>query len=224
MKIEDFFKTYIFLFWNRKKNIIIKKKTSIKKTFLDDKNLFGNNNEIKNSQIGFGTYLGSNMKITNWKIGKYCSIASNLKIICGSHPVGKNISTHPAFYFKHNKELNELDLSYIKENKYNDSVKIDNKWDIIIENDVWIGSDVKFLQGIRIGDGAVIGAGALVTKDVAPYAIVGGVPAKLIRKRFSDEDIEFLLELKWWDKGEEWIKENAEYFEDIDILKSKSQK
>ncbi len=114
--------------------------------------------------------------------------------------------------------------SYIKENKYNDSVKIDNKWDIIIENDVWIGSDVKFLQGIRIGDGAVIGAGALVTKDVAPYAIVGGVPAKLIRKRFSDEDIEFLLELKWWDKGEEWIKENAEYFEDIDILKSKSQK
>ncbi len=224
MKIEDFFKTYIFLFWNRKKNIIIKKKTSIKKTFLDDKNLFGNNNEIKNSQIGFGTYLGSNMKITNWKIGKYCSIASNLKIICGSHPVGKNISTHPAFYFKHNKELNELDLSYIKENKYNDSVKIDNKWDIIIENDVWIGSDVKFLQGIRIGDGAVVGAGALVTKDVAPYAIVGGVPAKLIRKRFSDEDIEFLLELKWWDKGEEWIKENAEYFEDIDILKSKSQK
>ena len=224
MKIEDFFKTYIFLFRNRKKKIIIKKKTSIKKTFLDDKNLFGNNNEIKNSQIGFGTYLGSNMKITNWKIGKYCSIASNLKIICGSHPVSKNISTHPAFYFKHNKELNELGLSYVKENKYNDSVKIDNKWNIIIGDDVWVGNDVKIMQGIKVGDGAVIGTGALLTKDVDPYTIVGGVPAKLIRKRFSDEDIAFLLKLKWWDKGEEWIKENAEYFEDIDILKSKLQK
>lgn len=98
---------------------------------------------------------------------------------------------------------------------------VEKNWNVVIGNDVWIGSNVKILQGIKICDGAVIAAGALITKDVEPYAIVGGVPAKLIRKRFSDEDIKFLLDLKWWDKGEEWVIENAEFFEDINLLKEK---
>ncbi len=224
MRVKDFFKTQILKFKNRKKGIMIKKGTIVKQSFLEGKNLLRKNNFVENSEVGFGTYFGSDCIIKNSKVGKYCSIGSKLTIVSGKHPLDKNVSIHPAFYLKKNKELNKLLLSYVKNDKYEEEQLLDKKWNIIIGNDVWVGNDVKIMQGIKVGDGAVIGAGALVTKDVAPYTIVGGVPAKLIRKRFSDEDIDFLLKLKWWDKGEEWIKENAEYFEDIDILKSKSQK
>ncbi len=221
MKVEDYFKIIFFKFKNRNKKVMIKKNSNIKKTFLEGKNLFRKNNIIENSEIGFGTYFGNDIKVKCLKIGRYCSIASNLKIISGTHPLESNVSTHPAFYYMKNKELNELELSYVERNKYNEGGLIDDKWSVIIGNDVWIGSDVKILHGVKIGDGAVIGAEALITKDVKPYTIVGGVPAKLIRKRFSDEDIKFLLELKWWDKGEKWIRENAEFFEDINLLKEK---
>jgi virginiamycin A acetyltransferase len=83
---------------------------------------------------------------------------------------------------------------------------------VIIGNDVWIGKDVTILGGVNIGDGACIGTKALVTKNVAPYSIVGGVPAKEIKKRYSAEKIEFLLSMKWWDWGDERIRANREFF------------
>lgn len=86
----------------------------------------------------------------------------------------------------------------------------DNKGDIVIGNDVWIGYEAVILAGVTIGDGAVIGARAVVTKDVAPYTVVGGVPARPIKKRFSDGTIQRLLELRWWDWPEERIRENLE--------------
>lgn len=85
----------------------------------------------------------------------------------------------------------------------------------IIGNDVWIGANAIILQGVTIGDGAIIAAGAVVTKDVPPYAIVGGVPAKVIKYRFSDEVILKLLQIKWWDKPEEWIIQKLEKFTDV---------
>ena len=85
-----------------------------------------------------------------------------------------------------------------------------------VGNDVWIASDVKLLPGIVIHDGAVIAAGAVVTKDVPPYAIVGGVPAKVIRYRFTKEQIESLLDIQWWNKDEKWIREHAGLFDDVD--------
>lgn len=81
-------------------------------------------------------------------------------------------------------------------------------WDIVIGNDVWIGYDAVIMSGVTIGDGAIIGTRAVVTKDIPPYTIVGGVPAKPIRKRFSDEIISSLLEIKWWEWSEEKIKKN----------------
>jgi len=84
----------------------------------------------------------------------------------------------------------------------------DNKGDIVIGNDVWIGFEAVIMSGVAIGDGAIVGARAVVTKDVPPYTIVGGVPAKEIRKRFSDERISELLSLKWWDWPEEKIQKN----------------
>lgn len=84
----------------------------------------------------------------------------------------------------------------------------DNKGDIVVGNDVWIGYEAVILSGVTIGDGAVIGARAVVTKDVPPYTIVGGVPAKPIKKRFSDESIKKLQSIRWWDWPKEKIAEN----------------
>ena len=84
----------------------------------------------------------------------------------------------------------------------------DNKGDIVIGNDVWIGYEAVILAGVTIGDGAVIGARAVVTKDIPPYTIVGGVPAKPIRKRFSQETIDLLLKIKWWNWPEERIRQH----------------
>ena len=93
----------------------------------------------------------------------------------------------------------------------------DNKGDIVIGNDVWIGYEAVILSGVIIGDGAIIGTRALVTKDVPPYTIVGGVPAKPIRKRFDEETIQKLEEIRWWDWEEERIKKNIQAIQSGDI-------
>lgn len=118
-------------------------------------------------------------------IGKFCSIAPSVKIICGGLHRTDWISTYPFNCYMQ-------DYSYIKGHPT-------TKGDIRIGNDVWIGDGVTILSGVTIGDGAVIAAGAVVTKDVESYSIVGGVPATFIRKRFDDEIIHNLQELKWWD-------------------------
>lgn len=132
-------------------------------------------------------------------IGKFCSIACGAKFIFTSanHKLG-SLSTYPFPLF-----FEEWDLD-----KTNVTDSWDNKGDIVIGNDVWIGYEAVVMQGVTIGDGAIIGARAVVTKDVPPYSIVGGVPAKPIRKRFSDEVISRLLEIKWWEWLDEKIKEN----------------
>ena len=132
-------------------------------------------------------------------IGKFCSIACGAKFIFTSanHKLG-SLSTYPFPLF-----FEEWDLD-----KSNVTDAWDNKGDIVIGNDVWIGYEAVIMQGVTIGDGAVIGTRAVVTKNVPPYTIVGGVPAKPIRKRFSDEVIAQLLEIKWWDWSDDKIKEN----------------
>lgn len=132
-------------------------------------------------------------------IGKFCSIACGAKFIFTSanHNLG-SLSTYPFPLFFEEWELD----------KSNVTDAWDNKGDIVIGNDVWIGYEAVIMQGVTIGDGAIIGTRAVVTKDVPPYSIVGGVPAKPIRKRFSDEVISQLLVIKWWDWPDEKIKEN----------------
>lgn len=129
-------------------------------------------------------------------IGKFCSIACGAKFLfnSGNHKMASlSTYTFPLFF-------EEWDLE-----KENVAQAWDQKGDIIIGNDVWIGYEAVILSGVTIGDGAVIGCRAVVTKDIPPYTIVGGVPAKPIRKRFDEETIKELQKIKWWDWPEEKI-------------------
>ena len=132
-------------------------------------------------------------------IGKFCSIACGAKFLFNSaNHAMESLSTYPFPLFFEEWGLDRNDVA--------DSW--DNKGDIIIGNDVWIGYEAVILSGVTIGDGAIIGARAVVTRDVPPYTIVGGVPAKAIKKRFSEDTISSLLSLQWWDWSQEKIAEN----------------
>lgn len=141
-------------------------------------------------------------------IGKFCSIACGAKFLFTSanHAMGSLSNyTFPIFF-------EEWDLK-----KENVTDAWDNKGDIVIGNDVWIGYDAVIMAGVHIGDGAVIGTRAVVTKDVPPYTIVGGVPARKIKMRFDSQTVEDLLELKWWDWTSVKIKENLSLIRTGDI-------
>lgn len=141
-------------------------------------------------------------------IGKFCSIACATKFLfnCANHTL-KSLSTYtfPLFYEDWNLE------------KSNVSDAWDNKGDIIIGNDVWIGYEAIIMAGVHIGDGAIIATRAVVTKDIPPYTIVGGIPANPIRKRFSDDIIQKLEILKWWDWPIEKIHQKLPYILNGDI-------
>lgn len=183
---------------------------------LEGKNSIAAYSEVQNSFLGYASYISSHSKINNVCIGKYTSIGPNVNIICGRHPTEKFVSTHPVFFSKNTV----VGCSYVKKQKFQEFIYLDEqkKYQVIIGNDVWIGANVTILEGITIGDGAIIAAGAVVTKDVLPYSIVGGVPAKIIKYRFTTEQINKLLKLKWWEKGEKWIKNNCELFENIENI------
>jgi len=141
-------------------------------------------------------------------IGKYCSIACGAKFLFNgaNHTLG-SLSTYPFPVM-----ADEWDLQTPVTNAW------DNKGNIVIGNDVWIGFEAVIMAGVTIGDGAIIASRAVVTKDVPPYSIVGGTPAKLIRKRFTDEQIDKLLRLKWWDWDEEKVRQNIDKIMDVNKL------
>ena len=159
---------------------------------------YNQKNLRRKCNIGYYSYVGKEVEIANKEttIGKYCSIARGACIGTTQHPIGF-LSTHPMLY---------LDMPYGPTLPPECRCKFDGvKPPCHIGNDVWIGLNAVIMDGVTIGDGAVIAAGAVVTKDIPPYAIVGGVPAKLIRYRFSPEIIAALLELRWWDLPlEQW--------------------
>ena len=165
--------------------------------------------KVKDAVIGAHTYIAANTDVENAEIGKYCSIADHCRIGMSGHSL-HYLSTSPIF----TQTMNALQEKWIENDVF------ENKEDeerAFLGNDVWVGSHVLIKGGVHIGNGACIAAGAVVVKDVAPYSIVGGVPAKVIRYRFSPEVIEKLLELQWWDIPEEVLKKNIVLFQKEDV-------
>lgn len=155
--------------------------------------------QMYDSSLGRYSYVGYDCSVVKCKIGSFCSIAEGVGIGGSQHPLDW-VSTSPVFYKVSGgtgKHFGSFDAPVVK--------------NTIIGNDVWIGSKAIIMQGVTIGDGAVIGACAVVTKDVPPYAIVGGVPAKIIRYRFDDKIVVDLLETQWWNLKDEELKKYSRY-------------
>lgn len=151
----------------------------------------------RNVSIGNYSYINNGTIVASGTIGKYCSIGFNVQIGMFEHPVNYVTTSEKAYH------LGNLGWKEIHTPPR-------------IGNDVWIGSNTIILQNVIIGNGAVIGAGAVVTKNVEPYEIVGGVPAKTLKNRFPKQIIEELEKIQWWDKPDEWVKIHANLLNDVE--------
>nr|WP_288812021.1 CatB-related O-acetyltransferase [uncultured Sphingobacterium sp.] len=169
------------------------------------------NAQVYTSSFGDFSYVGAESYIYDVRIGKFTCIGPYVKIGLGEHPSQDFISIHPVFY-----SLAAQTGITFADNQYFKEFSVTN-----VGNDVWIGAGAIIRAGVTIGDGVIVAAGAVVTKDVPPFAIVGGIPARIIKYRFEQEDITKLLNLKWWDKDIALLKtyfKEMHHIQNIDLL------
>lgn len=195
--------------FNRLKKQCQNRKISIL-TFYDKESLISNKSRIqrfvilRKCVVSDYSYIGYNTNIYNASIGKFCSISKDVCIGLPSHPT-KFISTSPLFV----NIQNGTGYSWAKQDLFN---SVPAK--VVIGNDVWIGMKSTIMGGITVGNGAIIAAHSVVTKDVPPYAIVGGVPSKIIKYRFDDDIIEALQKSEWWNRSDDFLQSNILSFQE----------
>lgn len=180
------------------KGIRIDKDVALTNVTLDDFVNISHDAQLTNACVGKRTSIGRYTKVRDARIGSYCSISWDVTIGAVSHPMD-HLSSH-AFVYREQ-------FGIVREDKMQAA-------DIVeIGNDVWIGCDCVIMPGVKIGDGSVIGANSVVTRNVEPYSVVSGIPAKMMRKRFSSEIIETLTWLNWWNWDDDKLRENISLFE-----------
>jgi len=192
---------------HKDKNLTIGLSSVLTRTTIENNVWIDKSTSLTDCFVGKNTEIGQNCKIKKTRIGRFCSIGNNIQICLGWHPTNL-VSTHPSFY-----SSNKHFKTYARENLFKSEWK-----NTVIGHDVWIGNNVVIPGGITIGNGAVLASNAVVTKDVPPYAIVGGVPGKIIRYRHSTENIKALQSIKWWDFEENWFNENYKLMQDVEAF------
>ena len=194
----------------RHKNLRIGYMCIVKDCRFGYRNTINDEASLINVALGDYTYISAGTRIVNATLGKFCSIGPEIIICPGKHPASTYVSSHPIFY----SVLAQSQESFCDKNYFEESASV------TIGNDVWIGARAIIVDGVCIGDGAIVASGAIVTKDVPAYAIVGGMPAKIIKYRFTPEQIDFLSGFRWWDRHRTWLKDNFLLMHDIDNLKA----
>lgn len=168
-----------------------------------------------NGYMGWGTYIAKHSHVEG-KIGRFTSIGPYCQVVMGIHPYTYPfVSTSPMFF----SLAKQTGYTFAQKQCIDEFRYAEEKYPVVIGNDCWIGRRVTIISGVTIHDGAVVLAGAVVTKDVPPYAIVGGVPAKIIKYRYDMNTIDFLLKFKWWERSIDWLKKNWMLLCDIESLK-----
>ncbi len=175
----------------------------IDRTKLLGDNGIGHFSQVFDCTLGRHSYINNNSFIGHTVIGSFTSIGPGCVAGIGAHPTRTIASTSPKIYLEGSLSDENFFEAY-KETK--------------IGSDVWIGAHVTICQGITIGDGAIIGANSVVTQDIPPFSVWGGAPARQLRSRFTDTQVEKLMRLRWWEKDDDWIRDNINLFKDIDRL------
>lgn len=164
--------------------------------------------ELVDFNMGDYSYVGPRSRLIKATLGKYTCVAPEVIVGLGKHPARNYVSIHPAFFSTNS----QAGITFVSRACFDEHERCN------IGNDVWIGARAVVLDGVSIGDGAIVGAGAVVTKDVPAYAVVGGVPARVLRYRFEPEEVDFLLRFKWWNRDSQWLRDNHELFHNIKVF------
>lgn len=216
--VKDILRNYFFRFKFRKQLVMGKGVRIARGSFFEGMNKI-HPRATFSGYMGYGSYIGWDCNLNaRLKVGRFTCIAPYTQMNDGKHPYTTPFATvHPAFFSLRKQNGS----TFATRQLYDESSFVDDKKDYTVEigSDCWIGQGVLIVGGVEINDGAMVLARATVTKDVPPYAIVGGVPAKIIGYRYDEETIDFLLKNKWWEKDIEWLKNNWELLTDIEQLK-----
>ena len=186
--------------------------SALKNCEIDKTSKVESGSNLVNVKMGKHSFCGYNCEMTNVDIGSFCSIANGVIVGGGIHPI-EWVSTSPVFYAGRDSVQSKFSEHERK-----------NVLKTIVGHDVWIGQNCLIKQGLKIGNGAVVGMGSVVTKDVAPYTVVAGVPAKYIKKRFDEKIIEDLEKSKWWSFSDSELKYYAKYFKEPQNFLNQLQK